>query len=95
MTDAELEALAETIISKTQAGARVNLRDPQTMAAIAAVACVLFGAVSAWATTTTRLDSTALMVEEVRDDLRSMRVTIATESDLLRLEERVLVLERE
>jgi len=95
MTREEIADLAAEIHERTRATSRRNITDPQSIAAIVAVCVVLVSGVSAWASTRTRLDSTAEMVTEVRDDLREMRSTLATEGDLLRLESRVQHLERQ
>jgi len=95
VTPEQITDLAAEIHERTRVTSRRQLTDPQSIAAIVAVCVVLVSAVSAWAATTTRLDSTAEMVTEVRDDLRELRRDVASEGDLLRLEERVQHLERQ
>jgi len=92
MTETEIEQLAETLIQRTAARARVSWSDPQAIGAMVAVAVVLVSAVSGYASTQERLEATVSMVGEVRDDVRAMREEV---SGIDALEVRVEHLERQ
>lgn len=94
MTDAELEALAKTIIERTSVRPRIDFRDPQTMFAAVSLLLLLLGVAMAWGATTTQLDTTIDLVNGLGDELRDMRLSLARQDDLLRLEQRVQHLER-